>query len=86
MFDVTESKSQGPKEREEEDRKLCEEVFQNILQVKDAKGEKIIRLGKPDSRIKRAVVVEVNEVGVKWGLIKRSRDLKDKKTQNIMRS
>ncbi|KAK3892244.1 hypothetical protein Pcinc_003865 [Petrolisthes cinctipes] len=70
-----------------EDRERCEEIFQGKLGVKDAKIQRIFRIGRITTGKVRPVIMEMNEVGIKWELVKRSKKLKnddDKVTQKII--
>ena len=78
VFNIPEpSKSADPKEREQEDKDACKMIFRDLLRVEDAEIEGICRLGREEAGKKRPVVVTVNEVGVKWHLVKMSMKLKE---------
>ncbi|KAK3855162.1 hypothetical protein Pcinc_038411 [Petrolisthes cinctipes] len=67
MFNVSERLSVN------DDREKCEEVSQKKLGVKDAK---IKRIGRITTRkVYRPVIVDMNEVGMKCELVKRSKKL-----------
>ena len=65
VFNVLESKKIEAVERKEEDKKLCEKVFQDALKVKDARVEQAIRLGRGIEGKDRPVIVCMNEIGAK---------------------
>lgn len=81
LFNIPENKKEEASESIKEDQRKCDELFQDILGVKDAEIYQIIRLGRTKpSRTgdrPRPVLVEMNEVGVKWALVKKSKELKD---------
>ena len=54
-----------------------EKIFQDALKVKDARVEKVIRLGRGVERKDTPVIVCMNELGAKWEVIKRSKELKE---------
>ncbi|KAK3876630.1 hypothetical protein Pcinc_018603 [Petrolisthes cinctipes] len=76
MFNVPESeKEPASKEEETEDRGICESIFQDMLKVKDAKIESSFHLGRRSNDKIRPLVIQLNEVGVKWALVAKSREL-----------
>ncbi|MPC57336.1 hypothetical protein E2C01_051314 [Portunus trituberculatus] len=77
MFNIPESEKSEPKEIEEEKRGFCEGVFHGVLDMKDAKIEMIIGIGRVSEDKARHVIVEMNEAWVKWQLVKRSKELKE---------
>ncbi|KAK3886243.1 hypothetical protein Pcinc_009597 [Petrolisthes cinctipes] len=87
MFNVPESRKTEISEITYEDRERCEEIFQGKLGVKDAKIQRIFRIGRITTGKVRPVIMEMNEVGIKWELVKRSKKLKnndDQVTQKII--
>ncbi|KAK3887870.1 hypothetical protein Pcinc_008020 [Petrolisthes cinctipes] len=87
MFNVPESRKTEISEITYEDRERCEEIFQGKLGVKDVKIQRIFRIGRITTGKVRPVIMEMNEVGIKWELVKRSKKLKnddDQVTQKII--
>ena len=65
-------------------KKKCEEVFQDVvLGVRDAKNERIFRIGRGNNGKIRSAIVELSEVETKWELIKRSKCLKDEDNSGL---
>ncbi|KAK3879156.1 hypothetical protein Pcinc_016250 [Petrolisthes cinctipes] len=81
MFNVPESRKTEISEITYEDRERCEEIFQGKLGVKDAKIQRIFRIGRITTGKVRPVIMEMNEVGIKWELVKRSKKLKNNDDQ-----
>ena len=77
IFNIPESKKAEIGDRVSDDKKKCEEVFQGALRIRDAKIERIFRIGRENNGKIRPVIVELSEVETKWELIKRSKCLKD---------
>lgn len=75
MFNVPESKGKDIGEEVADDMKKCREVF-DALEVREAKIERIYRIGSRKSEKARPIIVELNEVGTKWKLVKCSKNLK----------
>ncbi|MPC77788.1 hypothetical protein E2C01_072255 [Portunus trituberculatus] len=77
VFNVPESKKKETRERVADDVKKCEEVFPEALEVRDAKIERIYRIGKGNNDKARPIIVELNEAEAKWKLVKRAKNLKN---------
>ena len=76
MFNVKESSKEDVKEREKEDIEMCEHVFRDKLGVEGAQVEKAYRLGKRERGKERPLVACLSDVYAKWGVVKRSKELR----------
>ena len=83
LFNVPESTKKETEERECEDKEVCEYVFREGLEVREAKIEKVVRMGNPMSNKKRPMIVTLTEERVKWELVKRSKRLKSADDGNL---
>ena len=83
LFNVGESGKRESEEREKEDKEVCEYVFQDVLGVRDAKVQKVVRLGRQADGRDRPLLATVNEIGIKWALVKKSKELKHKENPDI---
>ncbi|KAK4327621.1 hypothetical protein Pmani_001925 [Petrolisthes manimaculis] len=83
VFNVQESKKKEGEERQSEDKEVCEHIFQEVLGVRDAMIENVHRMGRFDNNKDRPMIVTMNEVGVKWAIVKKCRDLQEVENPDI---
>lgn len=75
MFNVPEEKRGQDKQNEDGIKAICESIFHDVLRVRDAIIGNIFRIGKENEGRVRPLVVELNDVGVKWALVSKSKEL-----------
>ncbi|KAG0729849.1 hypothetical protein GWK47_029494 [Chionoecetes opilio] len=83
MFNVEESEKEDVKEREKDDKELCEYVFKEALGVEGAEVVKVYRLGTKSRGRERPMVACLSDVYVKWDIIKRSKELRNAQEDKI---
>ena len=83
MFNVEESNKEGAKEREQDDKKVCEHIFKDKLCVEDVDVVKVFRLGQRVNGRDRPLVAYLSEVHVKWEIIKKGNDLRQMRGDDL---
>jgi len=83
LYNLRESEKENGIEREAEDKSLCLEIFKEELKFERVEIKKIVRLGRRQERgERRPLLVEVDRPGVKWGLLKVAKALKQATREN----
>lgn len=77
MFNAQESDREYGIERQTEDRKVCEQIIKEKLNVEGAEVVKVYRVGKRTAGRCRPMVVVLNDETSKWRIVKKGNELKN---------
>lgn len=95
IFNVPESEAQESERRKSEDKEWCRKIFTGEdglgLNIDEEKIIEVIRLGRKvetgevgeNERKPRPILVKMDEVGIKWGIIKKAKKLKESREETI---
>lgn len=75
LYNVPESIKENSKERETDDRRFCQRLFEDGVQVSEYHIDSLIRLGKQGEK-PRPLLAKLQSPQEKWSILKRARNLK----------
>lgn len=81
VFNVPESTQEQGKDREEEDKGMCDQVFGDTLRVEGYRIEKVVRLGKREEGKTRPTLVKLEDEVSKWQIISKAKNLKNEQDE-----
>ena len=85
IYGINESKSNIPRERNDEDEGFCRRLFREAVQVEDVLIGQVVRLGRQqnEGNRPRPLLVKLVNGGKKWNILRNARKLKDTEVEEF---